>query len=622
VFVLFPLGQEDSSVFRLPWVSIGLAAACVVMFFATWVLPHDSPNGLQEDLRAIVQEWGEHPDVELDEEPVSQLQNPRLVELIAELKTEPHAAESDDSLDAERASIEEHIRQFVVRRDHMPLRTLSLVPSRGLAQPGWLTGIFLHFGWLHLLGNLFFFYLVGPFLEDTWGRPLFAGFYLVGGIVASLAQFLLMPHADLMILGASGAIAACMGAFALRFASRRIKMGYFYWILRPRWGSFKMAAWMAGGLWFADQLFDLWRAGGGGGVAFGAHVAGFAFGAVIAVGLKASGIEAKYIAPKVDAAQASWIEHPQLVVGRETLARGDVAGAKSAFEAVIAERPDDLDALEQLARLELTAGTPQAAGAIDRLFSRAVKQQAPEPIRAVLDEHGAAVPIAGLRPALAFQAAMAIDVQSQANARLAEPLYAVAAKAGGSIGIKALVRAAELAILPEGDRGRAEGYLARIEQLPVPEELEARVTAVRTTLREREALASMTFGESAPTPPEVTLCKLLALSAQGLEVETQGRKMALGFDKVLGVSVAEVTTEEGAKLLTDLVLEWPALGGPAKVLRFSSAPTRSAGHARFLAQVLAGSGARGVPSADALAKGEFPSYDSVGAFEAAAYVES
>jgi len=92
--------------------------------------------------------------------------------------------------------------------------------------------MFLHFGWMHLLGNLFFFYLVGPLLEDLWGRRFFAGFYLIGGLTAGLAHFALDPRSAVLMAGASGAIASCMGAFTYRCASRRIRMWYLIFLIR------------------------------------------------------------------------------------------------------------------------------------------------------------------------------------------------------------------------------------------------------------------------------------------------------------------------------------------------------------------------------------------------------
>jgi membrane associated rhomboid family serine protease len=93
------------------------------------------------------------------------------------------------------------------------LRRFSMVPARGVRQIGGVTAPFVHFGWWHLLVNLLFFYLVAAFLEDVWGQWLFTLVYLGGGALATLAQAALSWSSTDMILGASGAIAALMGAF-------------------------------------------------------------------------------------------------------------------------------------------------------------------------------------------------------------------------------------------------------------------------------------------------------------------------------------------------------------------------------------------------------------------------
>src|SRR5207247_9669974 len=102
-----------------------------------------------------------------------------------------------------------------------PLQRWGLVPAR-IRPDALITHMFLHAGWLHLLGNLFILYLAGPYIEDVWGRPLFAGFYLVSGLVAALAFVLRYPGLDQPLVGASGAIAGVMGAFLVRYGRPEI----------------------------------------------------------------------------------------------------------------------------------------------------------------------------------------------------------------------------------------------------------------------------------------------------------------------------------------------------------------------------------------------------------------
>jgi membrane associated rhomboid family serine protease len=143
------------------------------------------------------------------------------------------------------------------------------------------TGTFLHGGWLHIIGNMVFLWAFGPGIEDAMGRVRYLVFYLVGGVVAMLAQVAGSPYSTVPCLGASGAIAAVMGAFIVLFPRDRIKS--LVWILIIIRITYIPAALLIG-VWFVIQL---WNAGAvanvqSGGVAYLAHVGGFLFGVVTA----------------------------------------------------------------------------------------------------------------------------------------------------------------------------------------------------------------------------------------------------------------------------------------------------------------------------------------------------
>ncbi len=143
------------------------------------------------------------------------------------------------------------------------------------------TGTFLHAGWLHIAGNMVFLWAFGPAIEDAMGRIRYLVFYLVGGVVAMLAQVAGSPGSHVPCLGASGAIAAVMGAFIVLFPKDRIRS--LVWILIFIRVTYIPAVWLIG-VWF---LIQLWNAGAvanvqGGGVAYLAHVGGFLFGVVTA----------------------------------------------------------------------------------------------------------------------------------------------------------------------------------------------------------------------------------------------------------------------------------------------------------------------------------------------------
>ena len=91
---------------------------------------------------------------------------------------------------------------------------------------GLLAANFLHGGWLHLIGNMWFLWLAGAILEDTWGRLIYPAFYLIAGVLAFQVHAMVNAGSFTPTIGASGAIAGLMGAFLVRFPTTKIEMGY------------------------------------------------------------------------------------------------------------------------------------------------------------------------------------------------------------------------------------------------------------------------------------------------------------------------------------------------------------------------------------------------------------
>lgn len=176
--------------------------------------------------------------------------------------------------------------------------TFGLTPANGVAQIGWLSSLFVHADVFHLLGNLLFFYIAGPVIEDAWGTTRFVLLYVLGGLAAGATEFFVAPESMLPIVGASGAIAACIGATCVQFPKRHVRVFYWFWI---RMGTFLMPVWLWGGLWFLLEVYNFTMAGPNAGVAFGAHVGGFVFGAVfglVIIKVQGDPFEAKYGAPE------------------------------------------------------------------------------------------------------------------------------------------------------------------------------------------------------------------------------------------------------------------------------------------------------------------------------------
>jgi membrane associated rhomboid family serine protease len=160
----------------------------------------------------------------------------------------------------------------------------SVIPAQIFSGHHWitiLTAMFMHASWSHIIGNMIFLWAFAPEIEDAMGPGRYLVFYLVGGIVAMLAQVAASPHSTVPNLGASGAIAAVMGGFLVTYPRDRIKSILFIFIFLKV--TFIPAALLIG-FWFLTQLVSAGSVAQaqGGGVAYLAHIGGFIFGAVTA----------------------------------------------------------------------------------------------------------------------------------------------------------------------------------------------------------------------------------------------------------------------------------------------------------------------------------------------------
>ncbi|MGA9039815.1 MAG: rhomboid family intramembrane serine protease [Terriglobales bacterium] len=158
----------------------------------------------------------------------------------------------------------------------------SAIPAQITSGHHWitiLTAMFMHGSWSHIIGNMIFLWAFAPEIEDAMGRERYLIFYLAGGLVAMLAQVAADPHSTVPNLGASGPIAAVMGAFIVTYPRDRIKSILLIIIFVKI--TYIPAALLIG-FWFLTQLFHAGAVAQTqtGGVAYPAHVGGFIFGAV------------------------------------------------------------------------------------------------------------------------------------------------------------------------------------------------------------------------------------------------------------------------------------------------------------------------------------------------------
>jgi membrane associated rhomboid family serine protease len=156
-----------------------------------------------------------------------------------------------------------------------------------------LTSMFLHGGWLHVLGNMWFLWIFGDNIEDILGHGKYLVFYLLCGIVAALTQVLMNTDSRIPMVGASGAIAGVMGAYVIKFPTARIQSVVIlvFFITRV-----DVPAWVMLIYWFGTQLFSGVGSIGvtqanQGGTAFFAHIGGFIAGMIL---IKTLGTRERY----------------------------------------------------------------------------------------------------------------------------------------------------------------------------------------------------------------------------------------------------------------------------------------------------------------------------------------
>ncbi len=163
------------------------------------------------------------------------------------------------------------------------VRAWSAIPVRithGQHAITLLTSMFMHASWMHIIGNMIFLWAFGPAMEDVMGHFSYLIFYLAGGLIAMMSQVLGDPSSAIPCLGASGAIAAVMGAFIVTFPRDRIRTLFFFFIFFRV--TYIPAVFLIG-CWFALQVLNYGVVAEvhTGGVAYLAHIGGFLFGVVL-----------------------------------------------------------------------------------------------------------------------------------------------------------------------------------------------------------------------------------------------------------------------------------------------------------------------------------------------------
>ena len=354
--MLIPLRHENMEGRRWPIITFGIIALNIIAFLGThWTIDKQAPEFGEVKLHLILLA-ATHPEAKIQgkaQEFVTTIQtkNPALWK---EAKNQNR--ELQDGWDARmRMMADEHPEIVQDEMNSLSARYEELESTSFLSQYAFipahqtatslLSANFLHGGWLHLIGNMWFLWLAGAILEDTWGRLIYPAFYLIAGVLALQVHAMVNAGSLTPTIGASGAVAGLMGAFLVRFPTTKIEMG---WLIFYRFYRFKMAAYWLLPVWLLTEVL-YGSSGLSSGVAHWAHVGGFVFGALIAFGVRKSGLE--QIAEQGIQEKISWVSHPLLAEASEQMEKGQLDLAAANLQKLLQEKPDSIDAYRMLQRI-------------------------------------------------------------------------------------------------------------------------------------------------------------------------------------------------------------------------------------------------------------------------------
>ena len=297
--MLIPIKHENMEARRWPVVTLALIAINVVVFLFTMSAIDDEAPQLGELKSHILILAALHPELKLQAESQQLVDGFKQSHPEQWKRVQSPNREIINTYDAKMKMIEDTSKlqdeadrlntQFVSLSKVSITEQYAFVPARPTALT-YLTANFLHGGWMHLIGNMWFLWLAGFVLEDVWGRWLYSIFYLIAGVAALQFYAWSNPGSTTPTLGASGAVAALMGAFLVRFPKMKIEMA---WLFIFKLYRFKAAAYWLLPLWLFAEIFYGSLLGNNSGVAHWAHVGGFLFGALAALAIQHSGLEHK-----------------------------------------------------------------------------------------------------------------------------------------------------------------------------------------------------------------------------------------------------------------------------------------------------------------------------------------
>ena len=353
--MLIPIKHENMEARRWPVVTLALITINVLVFLFTMTSMDNEAPQLGEVKSRILILAALHPELKMQPESQrmvdgfkkshpdqwKQVQNPYrdvLNAYDAKIKLADDPSKLQDEMDSLNDEFKSLSKTSIAEQ-------YAFVPAQPTAI-SYLTANFLHGGWMHLIGNMWFLWLAGFVLEDVWGRWLYSAFYLIAGAAALQFYAWSNPGSITPTLGASGAVAALMGAFLVRFPKMKIEMA---WLFLFKLYRFKAAAYWLLPLWLFGEIFYGSLFGSSSGVAHWAHVGGFLFGALAALAIQHSGIEQK--ANKAIEDKLAWSNDAELEQASGMMEHGQLSEALILLTNYVTAKPNSLDAWNLLRQI-------------------------------------------------------------------------------------------------------------------------------------------------------------------------------------------------------------------------------------------------------------------------------
>jgi membrane associated rhomboid family serine protease/Tfp pilus assembly protein PilF len=653
---LIPISHEDQKVIRVPWVTIALIAVNVAIFLMTHSLAQRQSVAVRTQIQEVLRFARAHPYLKLPEQLEGAIPARR-----------PPAELSPEVLAEQQAQFDRMLQDLQATTSRSVFRTYGYVPAQKSALTLF-TSMFMHGGWLHLIGNMFFLWLTGTSLEDKWGRLLFLILYLASGVAGTLIHGSVHPESTVPMVGASGAIAGLMGAFLVRLTTTRIR--FFYWIYFIR-GTFHAPAYVVLPLWLFQQ-FAMAGSGQTGGVAVWAHIGGFGLGVAAALLIQGTNFEARFLAPSIRK-KTSWSASERLGTALRRFDKGDVDGAIKDLQALLRVKPESIEARTPLIAAYESKGDHAAAGKESaRLVRGYLSVRDMEGALAAAKEHDRTyreVPLF-MRELLALAAHQEKLGQHAEAAQLYQK--AIAAWPNDPLAPKALVAYGRSMLQTFNDPRAALEYLERARAHPnASPEIQTLSDELLTEAREalgpveqppqvapppadepsvpepptppppQELVLEELSAEAAPAPAPAPIRSLVAVSMQAVGIDGRGLQLQsrtggsgrLPWQQVVAVSVASIgmpdTGAPADSLILDLLMSPKSTpeGAVFHAVRLSpqdlaipqlqTEPSPVRAFQRFVATVLKTTGAVPHPSRDAcLGLRGFPNFSDLAAYEA------